>query len=63
VAVTIPGRPVQVEQLTTTVNGRDTDGISTSYETPDSVQIQLHLTDDSGGQTTIQTTVDLSTLP
>jgi len=61
--VTIPARPLVIDQITTSIHGQNAHGITTVVDTPQPVQIELHLTDDSGSQTTITTTVDPSTLP
>jgi hypothetical protein len=61
--VTIPARPLVINQITTSIHGQNAQGITTAVDTPQPVQIQLHLTDDSGSQSTITTTVDPSTFP
>ncbi len=62
-SVTIPARPLIINQISTSIHGQNTDGITTAVNTPEPVPIQLHLTDDSGSQSMVTTTVDPSTLP
>lgn len=60
--IAIPARSVVVDRITTSIRGQNTDGITMVLDTPQPIEIRLHLTDDSGGQGTIRTTIDPSTL-